>query len=645
MPVLQASPNVALDMSSEFIGPLSGTRTQPSSGTIRVEDGGRFLEMRGDVTIGSFGWISGTVERIEIGWGSQTGAVITDTYVPGVYLDPFWIGSGDLPLWLTAHLFGADDTIVGSNRGDWLVGFAGDDRIEALGGDDNLRGNIGADHLIGGTGNDTLRGDDADETFASGFTGNDTLEGCEGNDLLEGGGHHDLLAGDEGDDTLDGAGGDDTLDGGTGRDAASYVFWSQTLFNASAVSAGRTVTIDDGNGGRDTLKGIEGLLIRGSASADTLTGSAGADTIDGWYGGDSLCGAGGNDLIRGSIGSETVDGGAGADIFVVGGRLAEFKLVDEGGVTKLVHTVNGGIQGPDILSDVERLRFDDREVTLAEMRSIVREELFLMSPDGSIAIWDQALGSDGFSWIIGGLGPENFAGVGDMTGDRKADVLLKFSENWYLCDITNLGSIEPVAVPIGATLLGIANTTGGVAEELILREADGDIVALDAMTGKSTYHITLSSDFSFAGTGNLFGATGTGAAVHEELLIRNVKTGQLLACHGGELWLVPMPANMLSWTVAATGNFTGSAHDDVLLFNPSSRAIHISDAQAGTSEWLFSLNSGWEIAATGDFTGDGRDDILFRHDSGYGVYWDGTMWHDAGDVLATARIIGVGDIM
>ncbi len=137
-----------------------------------------------------------------------------------------------------------------------------------------------------------------------------------------GGGGDDHLTGNAGDNVLAGRGGNDVLVGGDGVDTADYS-------NAAAgmraqLNAGSAV--NDGDGGSDTLSGIENLT--GSAFADVLIGAGGANVLNGGLGADVLIGLAGDDILVGGTGaSNQMQGGVGDDRYVVsvaGDTLVEF---------------------------------------------------------------------------------------------------------------------------------------------------------------------------------------------------------------------------------------------------------------------------------------------------------------------------------
>ena len=249
-------------------------------------------------------------------------------------------------------------TLVGSATGsDTLVDIQ---RARLIGGGSanviNVADFDGPTTLDGGTGNDTLTGGDAGATITGGAgldsiiggAGNDDLRGGEDNDVISGGEGQDTLVGDEGSDTLDGEGGDDlligdvaspdtlsggaadvltgglgndTLDGGDGDDQVSETADTDfVLENASLASA---VT------GTDTLTSIEGGVLTGGASANTIDASAfsGTATLNGAGGNDVITGTAQNDVISGGDDDDLINGGLGAD--TINGNGGNDRLIGE----------------------------------------------------------------------------------------------------------------------------------------------------------------------------------------------------------------------------------------------------------------------------------------------------------------------------
>ncbi|MFO1069398.1 MAG: cadherin domain-containing protein [Geminicoccaceae bacterium] len=180
--------------------------------------------------------------------------------------------------------------------------------------------------VFGGDGNDRLLGS----------TGNDTVFGGSGIDRLRGGSQNDLLFGGNDGDVVIGENGVDTLSGGTGGD---------TLF-----------------GGNDNDR------LDGGSINDTLFGGNGDDRLSGSSYSDRLFGGAGNDILSGSTGNDTLSGGDGIDTALFSGDRADY-IVTRGAGSLVTVQARSGVQGTDVLTTVELLRFADGTVTVEPDRA------------------------------------------------------------------------------------------------------------------------------------------------------------------------------------------------------------------------------------------------------------------------------------
>lgn len=266
--------------------------------------------------------------------------------------------------------FGVHFQGLGGN--DILYGGAGGDTLDGGSDDDVLRGGAGTDMLIGGSGIDTADyaaaaggvtaslttglasndGDGATDSFSgienlTGSAHDDNLTGNGANNLLAGGSGNDILEGLGGDDVLRGGAGVDVLNGGTGIDTADY---SQAAAGMRA-QLNTGASSNDGDGGTDTLIGIENLT--GSAFDDLLVGDAGGNVLRGGLGSDTLLGLGGNDVLWGGGGApNTLQGGLGDDWYVLEANDTVTEFAGEG-----YDTVEARIAVYNLGAHVERLMF------------------------------------------------------------------------------------------------------------------------------------------------------------------------------------------------------------------------------------------------------------------------------------------------
>ena len=186
--------------------------------------------------------------------------------------------------------------------------------------------------------------------------GADTIRGAAEADTLIGGKGNDLLVADES-DMLDGGDGVDTV---MFDDEVTTTLADDRLVDVEKVQVGA----EKGNVRYDFSAQTEGLVITGSALAESITGGeasdsisgmAGDDTLDGGLGNDTLSGGDGDDDLLGDVGADQLVGGAGNDDLsgdadadqLVGGTGNDTLSGGEGN-----DTLNGGDGDDDLLGDV-----------------------------------------------------------------------------------------------------------------------------------------------------------------------------------------------------------------------------------------------------------------------------------------------------
>ncbi|MFM2043332.1 MAG: hypothetical protein RLY86_1908 [Pseudomonadota bacterium] len=126
----------------------------------------------------------------------------------------------------------------------------------------------------------------------------------------------------------------------------------QDVLNAAAVSS--TVRMDLGAGSA-TIAGQTVTLTPGAVEA--AIGGDGADT---------LTGTAGDNWFQGARGNDTIAGGAGTDTAVFLGARSAYRIVQDGGTTRVTH-LNNGTDGEDTLTGIELIRFADQTLALTTL--------------------------------------------------------------------------------------------------------------------------------------------------------------------------------------------------------------------------------------------------------------------------------------
>ena len=110
------------------------------------------------------------------------------------------------------------------------------------------------------------------------------------------------------------------------------------------------------------------------ADDDTLHGGDGDDTVGSEGGNDHIYGDGGNDVVLGGEGNDYIDGGTGIDtVQMVGGGRADYSLrVNGDGNLVFTHLGGGGVDGSDVVANVEVLRFMNALADTSLQGSVMR---------------------------------------------------------------------------------------------------------------------------------------------------------------------------------------------------------------------------------------------------------------------------------
>jgi len=98
------------------------------------------------------------------------------------------------------------------------------------------------------------------------------------------------------------------------------------------------------------------------ASLGTGFGSTTNSTLNGNNGRDTLLAGQGNDVLKGGGGNDLLDGGAGKDVAIYDGNLANYTLTMTAAGLSVVD--NTGVDGSDILGNIETLKFANFNVSL-----------------------------------------------------------------------------------------------------------------------------------------------------------------------------------------------------------------------------------------------------------------------------------------
>ena len=261
---------------------------------------------------------------------------------------------------------------------------------------------------------------------------------------------------------------------------------------------------------------------------------------------------------------------------------------------------------------------------------------------------------------------------GDLNGDGRDDVLLRHTDGrWYYYPMNGR---EPLDDGQGGANLtgnldwqfaGMGDLNGDGRDDVLVRRVtdgrwyyypmDGRRHLLDQRGGMS---LTSDLAWQFAGTGDL---DGDGK---DDVLLRHRDDGRWLyypmdgRTHiTGGRGLANIPRELV-WQLAGIGDLNGDGNDDVLLrhtngtwqYFPMNGRDYLRD-QRGAA--FLTSNLEWQFAGIGDLNGDGKDDVLLRHvATGRWYYYpmDGRRHITSGDGGANIvsdlawQMAGIGDL-
>ena len=476
-----------------------------------------------------------------------------------------------------------DDVLVGNSQDNNFRGRIGNDLLDGMGGSDSAN-YVGAASAV----NITLAAEGVDTVVNDGDGGTDTLRGIEN---LSGSNFNDVLTGNELTNVLRGSMGNDLLDGKGGLDVASFGS-AYSAVNITLLAGGAEQVVSDGEGGTDTLRGIEGLT--GTDFNDTLTGSSGDNILNGGKG---------QDFIFGGAGNDTMDGG---DIF-------------------------------------DRINFSDlNTVSYAGATTGVVVNLATGVATDGLGGTDQL---ENFNWVIGSGNGDSITGTSILT-------MFEIFEGGGGNDTINGGAIDPIggnnsnrAVYANATAAVTVNLATGTAAGTSAEAGIGvdTLININHVQGSGFGDSLLGSDSTFteqfsggAGNDTINGMGGTDVARYDNItggpgVTVNLATGTATDQFGNTDTLISIEGvrgsqSADSLTGGATANGTGAV-DGLEFFNGQGGNDTI-DGGAGYDRADYqSAYGGVQVTLGGNGVGTAQDgmggtDTLINIEAVRGSAWD-----------------------
>jgi hypothetical protein len=417
-----------------------------------------------------------------------------------------------------------------------------------------------------------------------------------------------------------------------GVDTIAYAGTTNCLIDLTAATVDYTPT---GGGVVSYINGaFGGFTIAQGVVIERATGGSGDDT---------LIGNSANNLLIGNGGSDTINGKGGYDIAQYSTAYLGFGLIHAFDGSWIV---NAGTDGTDTVSNVELLRFTDRDISLNALGHNtfdfgldLKSDILFRNTSGELYVWKSDTGT-GVSFTGQSLGftPTDWKvqSVGDYNGDGKADVLWRNVSGEVYVSASTPGSGVALSgqslgfVPNDWTIQSASGDFNGDGRtDVLWRNASGEVYVWKSQLTSNVSYVGQSlgvtpNDWSIQGVGDL---NGDGKS---DILWRNA-SGEVYAqvsdstvnsvnLSGQSLGFVPN-----EWHIQFLADFNGDGKDDILWRNDSGE-VYVWNSQAGSGVGYVGQGLGftpndWHIAGVGDFNGDGKADVLWRNDNGDVYAW------------------------
>ena len=236
---------------------------------------------------------------------------------------------------------------------------------------------------------------------------------------------------------------------------------------------------------------------------------------------------------------------------------------------------------------------------------------------GSFAIWLMKGGAIASSGGFGASADWAIAGLGDVNGDGKTDILWRSSTTnalgiWFM-NGRAVASTAVFGVGPGWDLVGSGDVNGDGKADVLWRSVATGTLAIWFMNGSAVLGTAASSigpEWNLVGLGDL---NGDGTA---DLLWRNSAAAALVMwfMSGGAMQSSAVFGVGNDWDVAGLGDVNGDGRADVVWRQPATGVCGFWFMNGGSilGMAVFGAGTGWTVVGVGDLDGDGNADVLWR---------------------------------
>jgi hypothetical protein len=236
----------------------------------------------------------------------------------------------------------------------------------------------------------------------------------------------------------------------------------------------------------------------------------------------------------------------------------------------------------------------------------------------------------------------DIVGVADITGDTKADIVIKshsLEMIWYADGVTNVMTQLVGSLPTEWPVAAVADFNGDGTSDILIQNTTTGVLWLynvenGAIVANGNFIGGLEAGWSVVGAGDI---NGDGMS---DIVIRHTSGNTWKYLMNGHTIssMAPIAAIDPVFDIVGIADITGDTKADIVLKSHSLEMIWYADGVTNAmTQMVQGLPTEWPVAAVTDFTGDGTNDILLQNTT-TGVLWLYNV--ESGAIVENGNFIG-----